>query len=93
MGFRVVFGLALVLAVLRGDDPADLKLLDLNVVALDIHEHPVNDLTVDDFQVTDAGKPQKIVFFRHRDTALRQAPKLAPNEITNREPSRSRMLP
>jgi VWFA-related protein len=84
MKFRMAIGLALALAALLGDDSPDLKLLDLNVVALDSHEQPVNDLTVDDFQVTDAGKPQKIVFFRHRDTALRQAPKLAPNEVSNR---------
>jgi VWFA-related protein len=84
MKFRVAFGLAFVLAALRGDDSADLKLLDLNVVALDSHEQPVNDLTVDDFQVTDAGKPQKIVFFRHREAALRQPPKLGPNEVSNR---------
>jgi len=86
MRFLVAFGLALALATIRGDDSPDLKLLDLNVVALDTHEQPVNDLTIDDFQVTDAGKPKKIVFFRHRDAALRQAPKLAPNEVSNRGP-------
>jgi len=86
MRFRVAFGLAFVLAALQGDDSPELKLLDLNVIALDSHEQPVNDLTIDDFQVTDAGKPQKIVFFRHRDAALRQASTLAPNEVSNRGP-------
>lgn len=86
MKFRVAFGLGFVLMAFGGDDSPELKLLDLNVVALDVHEQPVNDLTVDDFQVTDAGKPQKIVFFRHRDAALRQPPKLAPNELSNRGP-------
>jgi VWFA-related protein len=84
MRFKMGFGLAFVLMALRGDDSPDRKLLDLNVVALDNHEQPVNDLTVDDFQVTDAGKPQKVVFFRHREAALRQPPKLAPNELSNR---------
>jgi len=84
MKFGVALGLAFVLAALRGDDSPDLKLLDLNVVALESHEQPVNDLTINDFQVTDAGKPQKIVFFRHREATLRQAPKLAPNEVSNR---------
>jgi VWFA-related protein len=86
MRFRVLFGLAFVLVALRGDESPELKLLDLNVVALDSHEQPVNDLTIDDFQVTDAGKPQIIVFFRHRDAALRPVHKLAPNEVSNRGP-------
>lgn len=84
MKFRMAIGLGFVLMALDADDSPDLKLLDLTVVALDSHEQPVNDLTVDDFQVTDAGKPQKIVFFRHREAALRQSPKLGPNELSNR---------
>jgi VWFA-related protein len=84
MKSRITMGLAFALGALLGDDGQDLRLLDLNVVALDSHEQPVNDLTADDFQVTDAGRPQKIVFFRHRDTALRQAAALAPNEVSNR---------
>lgn len=84
MRFRIAFGLVFAFAALRGDDSAELKLLDMNVVALDNHEQPINDLTVDDFQVTDNGKPQKIVFFRHRDGTPRPAPKLGPNEISNR---------
>jgi VWFA-related protein len=84
MRLRAAFGLTFVLAALRADDSPDLKLLDLNVIALDAHDQPVNDLKIDDFQVTDAGKQQKIVFFRHRDATLRQSPKLAPNEVSNR---------
>lgn len=84
MRFRIALGLAFAFAVLGGDDSPEPKLVDMNVVALDNHEQPVNDLTVDDFQVTDAGKPQKIVFFRHRDASLRTPPQLAPNEISNR---------
>lgn len=41
-----------------------LRLLDLTVIALDNHSKPVTDLTADDFRITDAGKPQKISFFR-----------------------------
>ena len=84
MRFRIALGLTFALAALRGDDSPELRLLDMNVVALDSHEQPVNDLTVDDFQVTDAGKPHKIVFFRHKDATLRPTPKLAPNEFSNR---------
>jgi hypothetical protein len=42
---------------------SDLKLVDLDVVAFDSHGQPVTDLTADDFQITDAGKPQTISFF------------------------------
>jgi VWFA-related protein len=72
-------------ALLPGtDDSAEPRLLDLNVVALDSHAQPVTDLTIGDFQVTDGGKPQKIVFFRHRDSSVWQKPQLAPNELSNR---------
>ncbi len=87
MRFRIAIGLTLTFAALRGDDSPELKLLDLNVVALDNRGQPVNDLTADDFQITDAGKPQKIVFFRHRDATQREVPKLAPGEFSNRGPS------
>jgi len=63
---------------------ADARLVDLNVVALDEHGHPVTDLTSEDFAVTDAGKPQKIAFFHHRDSTRWQAQPLAPNEFSNR---------
>ncbi len=84
MRLGIALGLTLFVAALRGDDSPELKLLDLNVVALDSHEQPVSDLTAGDFQVTDAGKPQKIVFFRHREAVLRPPPKLAPGEVSNR---------
>ena len=56
----------------------------LNVIALDSQGRPVNDLTADDFQVSDAGKPQKIAFFRHNDGRPRLATALQPNEHSNR---------
>jgi len=82
MQFRIT--LALAFATLRGDDSPNLRLLGLDVIAVDNHGQPVNDLTAADFQVTDANKPQKIVFFRHKDATQRQIPKLAANELSNR---------
>ncbi len=70
--------------LLGTDDSAEPRLLDLNVVALDSRSQPVTDLAIGDLQVTDAGKPQKIVFFRHRDSSVWQKPQLAPNELSNR---------
>ena len=83
--FRIAIGLVFALVTLRADDsPPESKLMDLNVIAVDNRGQPVNDLTADDFQVSDAGKPQKIAFFRHNDSSLRQAPSLGPNEFSNR---------
>jgi len=59
-------------------------MVDLNVVAVDSRGAPVADLTRNDFQVTDSGKPQSIAFFRHREGGLSAAPPLAPNEVSNR---------
>ena len=52
--------------------PPELKLLDLKVVAVDNHGRPVTDLTANDFQIVDAGKPQKIIFFRRNNTSSEQ---------------------
>ena len=86
MIFRIPIGLAFAVAALATDALAEpeSKLVDLNVIALDNHGQPVNDLTSDDFQVSDAGKQQKIAFFRHNDSRLPQAPVLGPNEFSNR---------
>ena len=46
--------------------------ITLNVVAFDNHDQTVSDLTSQDFQVSDQGKPQRIVSF-HRN-ADSQAP-------------------
>jgi VWFA-related protein len=61
------------------------KLENLNVVALDSHDQPVTDLTAEDLQVTDAGKPVPIVFFRHNDERLQPQAALAAGEFSNRE--------
>ena len=85
--FRLSIGLILGLAlVYGGDNPPqqEPQMVDLNVVALDIHGQPVVDLTRDEFRVTDSGKPQTIAFFRHRDEQLGPTPALAPNEASNR---------
>src|SRR5579863_7379638 len=85
MIFRIAIGLVFALAVLWADDLApEPKLVNLNVIAVDSHGQPVNDLTSDDFQVSDSGKQQKIAFFRHNDSSLRQTPSLGPNEFSNR---------
>lgn len=84
MNLRIAIGLAITFVSLRGDDSSNLRMMDLDVVAVDNHGWPVNDLTAADFEVTDANQPQKIVFFRHRDSNLWQVPKLAPNEFSNR---------
>jgi VWFA-related protein len=84
MSLRTATLLASACAVLGADDPAEPRLLDLNVVALDNRGQAVTDLTVGDLQITDGGKPQKIVFFRHRDSSVWQKPQLAPNELSNR---------
>lgn len=47
----------------------------------------MNDLIADDFEVTDANKPQKIVFFRHKDSTQWQVPSPAPNQFSNRSSS------
>jgi VWFA-related protein len=84
---RIAITLALLLAGARleGDQAeAEPRLIDLNVVALDSHGRPVNDLTVDDFQVSDNGKLQKVAFFRHYDSNLLVAPPRGPDEYSNR---------
>jgi VWFA-related protein len=84
----LVAAMALLAAVLRAGGPAsDLRLVDLNVVALDNHGEAVTDLTADDFQISDAGKPQIISFFRRNNAdsqGLKQPPALGPNQFANR---------
>jgi len=69
-----------------GSAQSDLRLMDLNVVALDDHGRPVTDLTSDDFQISDAGKPQKISFFRRNgeSSGQNQARASGPNQFSNR---------
>jgi VWFA-related protein len=84
MKSRFAIALIFAIAALRADDTPELRLLNLDVVAIDSHGQPVTDLTADDFQVTDANRPEKIVFFRHKDSTLWEAPNLGTNEFSNR---------
>jgi VWFA-related protein len=59
------------------------RLVQLNVVAVDAHGSPITDLKSDDFQVSDSGKPQHIVFFHHELPNTRTVA-LGPREYSNR---------
>ena len=59
-------------------------MVDLNVVAVNSHGAPVSDLTREEFRIADAGAPQTIAFFRHRDGAAKPVPRLAAGEYSNR---------
>jgi len=88
MKFRTIASMLFVSTLLRAGDSAqsDLRLMDLNVVALDDHGRPVTDLTADDFRISDAGKPQKISFFRRNveSSGQDQVRASGPNQFSNR---------
>ena len=48
-------------------------MVNLNVVALDRHGQPVPDLRAEDLRITDDGKPQRIAFFRWRESVAKVA--------------------
>jgi VWFA-related protein len=52
----------------------------MRLMAVDSSNQPVTDLTADNFQITDQGKPQRIVSFRKAATAVQ----LAPHEFYNK---------
>ena len=52
----------------------------LSVTALDSGGQPVDGLKSDDFQIADQGKPQKIIFFRAKQSAT----EAIPNDYSNR---------
>jgi VWFA-related protein len=54
------------------------------VIARDQHDQPVGDLSVDDFQVSDQGKAQRITFFRRNEDNRQLAAPLGPHEYSNR---------
>jgi VWFA-related protein len=62
------------------------RLVQLSVIVQDKHGNPVGDLTRDDFQVFDGGKPQEIrVFSVESSEPLKtNLPPLPPNTYTNR---------
>jgi VWFA-related protein len=54
--------------------PPPAKVVALNVIARDSKNQPVADLGIDDFHVTDQGKPQRIIFFHRNEDAVQLAP-------------------
>lgn len=84
MTLRIVaaLGWLSVLGPINAQSPAAARLMNVNVVALDSHGKPVDDLTRDDFSIVDSGAPQKIVWFRHLPEQ-RHAVAVARNEFSN----------
>jgi hypothetical protein len=61
------------------------RLVRLSVVATDNHNEPIGDLTQDDFEVSENGKPRKIAYFHKSDsTPETSAAALGPHEFSNR---------
>lgn len=88
MKFRTMASAVCMSVFLRvgGSAQSEPRLLDLNVVAVDNHGQAVTDLTADDFQIVDAGKPQEISFFRRNVESSGQSQALAPgpDQFSNR---------
>jgi len=78
---KLIFSFALAASMLFAQGP--MGLMRLNVTALDAGGAPVDDLKLADLQVSDQGKPEKIVFFRQNAGAT-SAASLAPHEFSNR---------
>jgi VWFA-related protein len=91
MRFPIAAGLMMAVAPLLNAGPPQLetRLVDLNVVAVDKEGTPVDNLTIDDFLVSDGGKPQKVVFFHHVDGRPSSPPYLGPHEFSNRVATRT----
>jgi len=70
----------------EGSGTPEPRLMDLNVIALDNRGQPVTDLTAADFQVSDAGKPQTISFFRANRAGEHREPAntVGPHDFSNR---------
>src|SRR5271166_304420 len=75
----LAFGAAVLLAQLApaADTAGQMR---LSVTALDSAGQPADGLKSDDFQITDQGKPQKIIFFRAKENATAATP----NDYSNR---------
>jgi VWFA-related protein len=58
--------------------------VNFHVVALDRHDQPVTNLTADDFEIQEQGKPLRIALFRSNDpTTGKDEPPLGPREFSN----------
>ena len=69
----------------RGSEAPEPRMETLNVVVLDNHGQSVTDLTADDFQVTDGGKPLAISYFHvnNAKTYARREAATKPQEFSN----------
>jgi VWFA-related protein len=64
--------------------PPPAKVVTLNVIARDQSDHLITDLGIDDFQVSDQGKAQKILFFHRNEETRQLSAPLGPHEYSNR---------
>ncbi|HXP84822.1 MAG TPA: VWA domain-containing protein [Bryobacteraceae bacterium] len=89
---RLLCGFALTTGALvaQGPPPAGhplsppAKVVTLNVIARDARDQPVGDLGVDDVQVFDQGKPQRVILFRRTEDSRQLSAPLGPHEYSNR---------
>src|ERR1700733_10850006 len=79
---RLVVAFIAVSVPIRAAVP-DARLMDLNVVAVDSNQHPVTDLTRDEFRITDEDRNQPIESFRHVNGKRPEQPEPVPGEYTN----------
>lgn len=75
-------GLAVSAAILTAPAQEPVKLVRLNVVAVDAQGKPVGDLTANDFHIVDDGKPETIALFH--TGGFGPATAANPSEFTNR---------
>ena len=84
----LICNLALAASVLLAQTPAPSAapsgLVRLSVAAVDTSGEPVTDLKLEDFQISDQGKPQRVAFFRANMGGPPQTTPLGPHEYSNR---------
>jgi VWFA-related protein len=84
VGLVVVAGLLAQKKKPQDDAQHSPRLVKLNVSAIDGSGGRPGDLTQDDFQIFDNGKPQKVVQFKKNDTKAQPMKPLAPHEFSNK---------
>jgi VWFA-related protein len=87
---NLAFGASVLLSQAPAPNATTAGLVRLSVAALNSSGEPVLDLKADDFQVSDQGKPQRIVFFRGKANPEPSGP----HEFSNRaaDPPRSTVI-
>ncbi len=65
--------------------PTELKLVYMNLVAVDGRGEPVTDLASNEITIEDAGKPETIVLFNRREVRFAQSAPLQPDQYSNRD--------